>query len=300
MITNFEAVMDAAAALEDKKLAVCKAENEEVLQAVELARQAGIAQSILVGDEPKIKAMLTELGFDPAHYEYVHSTEDTETALESVKLVSSGAADVLMKGVINTAIILRAVLDKEVGLRMSKVISHIALFKVPSYHKMVLVTDAAMNIAPDIDAKQLIIENALHVTRALGIETAKVALLTANEVVSDKMPATVEAAELSQREIPGAMLAGPLALDNAINKHAAEIKGITSPVAGDADILLVPDIEAGNVLYKSLTFFAQADGAGIIVGARRPVVLTSRADSEQTKLHSIALAILVSESMKEH
>lgn len=300
MIKTFDEVLRAAAALEDKKLAVCKAENEEVLQAVEMARERGIAKSILVGDEQKIKAIMQELGFDPAHYEYVHSTDDIETAREAVKLVSSGQADVLMKGVVDTATILKAVLDKEIGLRLSKVISHVALFSLETYHKMLLITDAAMNIAPDVDAKELIIQNALHVTRALGIDTAKVAVVCANEKVSDKMPATLDAAELKNRDIPGALVDGPFALDNAVSFDAARIKGIESPVAGDADIVLMPDIEGGNILYKALGFLAGGKGAGIIVGARRPIVLTSRADEEEAKLNSIALAILVSESMKEH
>lgn len=300
MIKTFDEVLQAAAALEDKKLAVCKAENEEVLQAVEMARQAGIARSILVGDEPKIKAMLSQLGFEVANYEFVHSTNDQETALEAVKLVSSNQADVLMKGVIDTATILKAVLDKEVGLRMSKVISHVALFQLEHYHKMLLVTDAAMNIAPDVAAKELIIQNAVHVTRALGIDKAKVGVICANEKVSDKMPATLDAAELKTKQIDGAIIDGPLALDNAISADSARIKGIDSPVAGEADILLMPDIEAGNILYKSLGFLARGRGAGIIVGARRPIVLTSRADEEEAKLNSIALAILVSQSMKEH
>ena len=300
MITTFDEVLKAAAALEDKKLAVCKAENEEVLQAVEMARSRGIAQSILVGDTAKIKAMLTELGFDPNHYEYLNSTDDAETARETVKLVSSGQADVLMKGLIDTAAILKAVLDKEVGLRFAKVISHVAAFTVPKYHKMLLVTDAAMNIAPDVDAKEQIIRNALHVTRALGIETAKVGVIAAKESVSEKMPATMDAAELKRRTIEGALVDGPFGLDNAVSKESARIKGINSPVAGDADIVLMPQIEAGNILYKALSFLSDSEGAGIIVGARRPIVLTSRADEETTKLNSIALAILVSESMKEH
>lgn len=300
MITTFNEVLKAAAALDDKKLAVCKAENEEVLQAVEMARSRGIAQSILVGDTAKIKAMLTELGFDPNHYEYLHSTDDAETARETVKLVSSGQADVLMKGLIDTAAILKAVLDKEVGLRFAKVISHVAAFTVPKYHKMLLVTDAAMNIAPDVDAKEQIIRNALHVTRALGIGTAKVGVIAAKESVSEKMPATMDAAELKKRTIEGALVDGPFGLDNAVSKESARIKGIDSPVAGDADIVLMPQIEAGNILYKALSFLSDSEGAGIIVGARRPIVLTSRADEETTKLNSIALAILVSESMKEH
>lgn len=300
MIKSFDEVLQAAAALEDKKLAVCKAENEEVLQAVEMARTAGIAHSILVGDEAKIKAMQQALGIDPANYEFIDSTDDQTTALEAVKLVSGGTADVLMKGVIDTATILKAVLNKEVGLRMSKVISHIALFSLPHYHKMLLVTDAAMNIAPDVEAKELIIKNALHVTKALGIDQAKVAVVCAKESVSDKMPATLDAAELRERDIPGALVDGPFALDNAVSQDSARIKGIDSPVAGDADIVLMPDIEGGNILYKALGFLTDSKGAGIIVGARRPIVLTSRADEEEAKLNSIALAILVSESMKEH
>lgn len=300
MIKHFEEILARAAALADKKLAVCKAENEEVLQAVEMARKAGIAKSILVGDEPVIRAMMQTLDIPQDAYEFLHTADDKEAALESVKLVSSGRADVLMKGLIDTNLILKAVLDKEVGLRLSKVISHVALFEVPKYHKLLLVTDAAMNIAPDVEAKASIIENALHVTRALDIETAKVAVIAAKEKVNDKMPATLDAQALKNRAFAGAVVDGPFALDNAVSEESARIKGIDSVVAGDADIVLMPQIESGNILYKALSFLTDSQGAGIIVGARRPIVLTSRADEESTKLNSIALAILVSERMKEH
>ncbi|WP_459130191.1 bifunctional enoyl-CoA hydratase/phosphate acetyltransferase [Guggenheimella bovis] len=299
MIKTFEELRTAAKELKGKKIAVCMAENEEVLEAVENARKLGIADAVLVGEGKAIKELLQKLSIDENNYEFVEASSKEEGAMLAVKLVGEGKCDVLMKGLVDTSIILKAVLNKEWGLRESKVMSHVALFKVPRYHKMFVITDAAMNITPDVDQKEAILRNALQVTKALGIETAKVAALAAKEKVSDKMQATIDAKELSERNIPGAIVDGPLALDNAISKESAIIKGIDSPVAGDVDILLMPQIESGNVLYKALSYLSESEAAGILLGAKAPVVLTSRADEEEVKLNSIALALLVSESRKD-
>ena len=209
-----------------------------------------------------------------------------------------------MKGLIDTSIIMKQVLDREIGLRNENVISHIALFEVPTYHKIFMVTDAAMNIAPDLVQKKEIIENAVNMALSIGISMPKVAVLAAKEKVSPKMEATIDAGELKSMNedgiIKNCIVDGPLALDNAINEESAKIKGIESEVAGDADILIVPDIEAGNVLYKALTFLANAKSAGLIVGARAPIVLTSRADNEEAKLNSIALATLMASMGGDH
>lgn len=296
---TFDEILDKVRKLEKKTIAVAKAENLEVLEAVEAARCEGICEAILVGEKSKIIPLMKEAGLEEKNYEIIDILGEEQAAQKAVRLVSSGKADMLMKGLVDTGTLLREVLNKEYGLRKSSLLSHLAVFELERYHKLLLVTDAAMNIAPDVDQKVAIIENALGVSRALGISEAKVALLAAKESVNEKMPATRQAAEVAKRDIPGALIAGPFALDNAISKESAKIKGLTSPVAGDADILLAPNIEAGNILYKAIGFLARSKGAGTIVGAKRPIILTSRADSEETKMYSIALAALIAEEMKE-
>jgi len=297
MVETFESLFEKAKKNGPKKIAVAVAQDEDVLGAVKLAYENKIVDPILVGDEEKIREIAKELGFDLSDIEVIDEKDGTLAARKATELVSSGKACVLMKGLIDTSIIMKQVLDHEIGLRTGNVISHIALFEVPTYHKMFIVTDAAMLIAPDLNQKKGIIENAVSIAHKLGIEMPKVAVLAAKEKVSEKMEATVHAKllkEMNERgEIKGCIVDGPFALDNAVSKESARIKGIKSEVAGDADILLVPDIEAGNVLYKALTFLANAKSAGLIVGARNPIVLTSRADSEEAKLNSIVLATLM-------
>lgn len=299
MITHFAEVLARAVQLPDRKLALAGADDDEALEAVEKARVLGIARSILVGDATRIAAKLDALGIDPAPYEVVHAADLNETAATAVRLVAEGRADILMKGNIDTNILLHAVLDKEHGLRHNKVLSHVALFELHHYDKLLAMTDGGMNIAPDVDIKEEIIRNALQVTRALGIDTAKVAVVAAKEKINPKMQATVDAAELKTRHIEGALVDGPFAIDNAINRECARAKGLTSAVAGDCDVLLMPQIESGNAFYKALVFLGHAWVAGIIVGARRPIVLTSRVDTEQAKLFSLALAMLVSDKLQQ-
>ncbi|PID81316.1 MAG: phosphate butyryltransferase [Clostridiales bacterium] len=280
-----------------KTLAVACAQDDDVLKAVETARQSQIAEAILVGDAAQIAEKAKLVGVDLANYQIIDIKDMAEAALKAVELVSSGQADMLMKGLVDTAIILKAVLNKEIGLRTGNPLSHIALFDVPKYHKMFVLTDAAMNIAPDLETKKQIIENALLVTRALDIEMPKVGVLCAKEKVNPKMPATEDAAglvKLNQTgQLANCLVGGPFALDNAISKEAAKLKKIDHPAAGDCDILLCPDIEAGNIFYKALSFLTDARNAGAIVGAKAPIVLTSRADSDDVKLNSIALAVLM-------
>lgn len=300
MITTLAEVRERALAAPGRRtIAVAAAHDGEVLEAIVAARRLGLADAVLVGGAPAIAALLAGAHVDPAGYRIVHEPDPAGAVAEAVRLVADGEADILMKGLVDTSVLLRAVLDADRGLRTASVLSHVAVFEVDRYPKLLVITDAAMNIAPDVDAKEQILRNALHVTRALDIETAKVAVLAAKEKVSPKMQATLDAAELARRAIPGALVAGPLALDNALSAESARLKGIDSPVAGDADVLLVPQIETGNVLYKTLVYLAHAQGAGILVGARKPIVLTSRADDETTKLNSIALATLVAASVRQ-
>ncbi len=301
MIKNFNDVLLIAKERGPKKIAVACAQDSDVLKAVNNAYVKGIADAILIGDKEKIELICQEESIDTSNYEILDIKDNAEASLKAVELVSSGKAHMVMKGLVDTAVILKAVLNKEVGLRTGNALSHVAVFDVPTYHKLLLVTDAAMNIAPDLETKKQILENSLVVSRALDIEVAKVGVIAAKEKVNPKMPATVDAGELVKMneagEITGCIVGGPFAVDNAVSKEAAEIKGINHPAAGDVDIMLCPTIEAGNVLYKTLAFLSNAQSAGIIVGAKAPVILTSRADSEEAKLNSIALAVLMAAKM---
>lgn len=295
MIKSIESLREAAKAQGTRCLAVACAQDDHVLLAVEDARRLGIADAVLVGDEAQIRRVAAENGIDPANYRIIDEPDKVAACRTAVSLVRNGEADAVMKGIVDTAVILKAVLDKEIGLRDAKVLSHVALFEVPGFDRLLLLTDAAMNIAPDLEAKKEILRNAVKVAHAIGNENPVVACLCAVEKVNPKMPATLDAAALVEAsqagELTGCTVVGPLALDNAVSVEAAKHKGIADPNAGRADVLLVPNIETGNVFYKSLVFLAHANNAGLIVGAKAPVIVTSRADSEQTKLNSIALAL---------
>ncbi|HGH7178220.1 phosphate butyryltransferase [Bacillus luti] len=293
---KLEHLIDQAAGQPKKTVAVAVAEDHEVIEAVAKAITLQLAQFRLYGNQEKIMGMLQEHGLQTSeHIEVIAATSNAEAAELSVKSVRNGEADVLMKGNIPTANILKAVLNKEWGLRKGSVLSHVAAFEVPNYNRLIFVTDAAMNIAPDVTQKAAIIQNTVEVARAIGIELPKVAPIAAVEVVNPAMQATIDAAMLTQMnrrgQIKDCIVDGPLALDNAVSQIAAEHKGIVSDVAGKADILLVPTIEAGNVLYKSLVYFADAKVGAMIAGAKAPIVLTSRADSAETKVYSLALAV---------
>jgi len=297
-VKKFEDILASAKSKGLKKIAVAFAQDEDVLKAIKAAVNAGICIPVLVGDKEKIEEISKEIEFVLEDIEIIDEKDGNLAARKAVELVSSGKADVVMKGLIDTSIILKAVLDKEIGLRTGNILSHAAVFAIEKYHKLLLITDAAMNIAPDAEEKRQILENSLKLTQSLGIENPKVAVVCAKEKVSSKMQATVDAQELVQMQkdgkIKGCIVEGPFGLDNAISKEAAELKGVKGEVAGDADILLMPNIEAGNVLYKALTYFSDSENAGIILGAKAPIVLTSRADSDVAKLNSIALAVLCS------
>lgn len=294
-------IIAAAAAAGRMKLAVASAQDPSVLEAVAEAYDAGIAEPILVGDPEAIAAAAALAregeGVDISAFEILAARDLYDSAAKAVELVRKGLAGFLMKGIIDTAPLLKAALNKETGINAGRLVSHVAVMEVPTYHKLLIVTDAAINIAPDLAGFIDIIGSAVAVSRVLGAETPKVAFLGAVEKVNaEKMPCTVTAAILTQMnrrgQIKNCLIDGPLALDNAISAESARIKKIVSDVAGDADILVAPDIEAGNILYKCLLDLARAKGAGIVMGASKPIVLTSRADTAETKLASIALASL--------
>lgn len=281
-----------------RTIAVASAADKPVLEAVSNAKKEGIADILLVGDKDSIEKTASENNIDISGMEILQADSPNKAAELAVKSVSSGKAQILMKGQISTGGLLGQVLNKEYGLRKGKeVITHVAVFEIPTYHKLLALTDAAMNIAPDFNTKVSMINSAVGVMRAIGVDKPKVAVLGAVEVVNPAMQATLEAAQLSKMcdrgQIKNCYIDGPLALDNAISKEAAEHKGITSEVAGDADILLTPDINAGNVLYKSINFLAKAKAAAVICGAKVPIVLTSRSDTDEAKLLSIALSTLL-------
>ncbi len=276
-----------------RTIAVAVAQDTEVLAAVESARRYGLANAILLGNEPEILSAAANLDIALENYTIIHEPDKVAASIRAVRLVRDGQADVLMKGLVDTGVVMKEVLSGEHGLRTGRLLSHVAVFEIPGYHRLLCVSDAAMNIAPDFEEKKQILLNSVEVAHALGNPDPIVAVLCAVEKVKAKMPATQDAAALSAIDFPGCQVIGPLALDNAISQEAALRKGITDPRAGHADILLMPDIEAGNIMYKAMVFLGQAKNAGIIIGAKAPIVLTSRADSHISKLYSIALALQV-------
>ena len=302
MSKNFDDLLSKLKVTTTKKVAVAVAQDEPVLEAVKAAKERGIADAILVGDTEKIKAIAHGIDMDLNDFEILHEEDVNKAALLAVQLVSSGSADMVMKGLVDTATFLRGVLNKEVGLRTGKLMSHVAVFEIEGIDRLILLTDAAFTTYPDLKAKTQIINNSVMVAKACGIDMPKVAPVCAVEVVNPDMPATVDAALLSKMsdrgQIKGCIVDGPLALDNALSEEAAHHKGITGPVAGKADILLLPNIDVANVMYKTLTYTSKTKNGGILVGTSAPVILTSRADSFETKVNSIALAAVVAEAKK--
>lgn len=284
-------------------VAIAAAEEKHVLEAATDAKNKGIADFILVGNEKKIRDILTELNTNPELFEIINEEDKVVACQKAVNLIVDGKAHALMKGLIDTSVLMRAALNKEKGLRTGERLSHLAAFEVPTYHKVMFVTDAAININPDLNTKISIVKNAVDSVRKLDISEPKVALLCAKEKVDENMPVTLEYQTLVEMnesgELPNCKIAGPLSLDVAISKNAAEIKSLTNPVCGEADILIAPDIEAGNILYKSLSFLANARSGGVVVGAKVPIIVTSRADSSDSKLIGIVLGVLFSRTLVE-
>ncbi len=277
--------------------------DESSLRGAVEAAKLGILQPILVGPRARIEAVAAQFQLDIAAYPIVDAPHSHAAADAAVQVVREGRAELLMKGSLHTDELMGAVVQTATGLRTERRISHAFIMDVPSLDRAIIITDAAINIFPTLEDKMHIIQNAIDLCHALGFPQPRVAVLSAMETINPKVPSTVEAAALckmaDRRQITGGILEGPLALDNAINLNAARIKKIDSPVAGLADILVVPDLEAGNLLAKSLTFLADADAAGIVLGARVPIILTSRADSVITRLASCAVAALVATAQRE-
>ncbi|MGL5380781.1 phosphate butyryltransferase [Clostridium sp.] len=302
MSRNFNDLLVKLKGCNKKKVAVAVAQDEPVLEAVKAAKEKDIAEAILVGDEDQIREIANKIDMDLSQFEIINEKNIAKAALKAIELVSSGSADMVMKGLVDTATFLRSVLNKEVGLRTGKLMSHVSVFEIEGIDRLILLTDAAFNTYPDLKAKVQILNNSVGVAKACGIDTPKVAPVCAVEVVNPDMPATIDASLLSKMsdrgQIKGCIVDGPLALDNALSEEAAHHKGITGPVAGKADIILLPNIETANVMYKTLTYTSNSKNGGLLVGTSAPVILTSRADSFETKVNSIALAALVAESNK--
>jgi phosphate butyryltransferase len=302
MSKNFDDLLSRVKECKRKKVSVAVAQDEPVLEAIKAAKEQGIADAILVGDKEKIKVIADSIGMDLTQFEVIHEADVKKAALFAIQLVSSGRADMVMKGLVDTATFLRSVLNKEVGLRTGKVMSHVAVFEIEGLDRLIFLTDAAFNTYPDLKAKIQILQNSVYVAHACGIDCPKVAPVCAVEVVNPDMPATVDASLLSKMndrgQIKGCIVDGPLALDNALSEEAAHHKGITGPVAGKADIIMLPNIETANVMYKTLTYTSKSRNGGLLVGTSAPVILTSRADSFETKVNSIALAAVVAEATK--
>ena len=300
---KYEAMLERCRNLEPVTTAVAHPCEETALAGAMEAAEKGLIIPILVGPEAKIREIAKAHGIKLGQTRIVDTAHSHESAAKAVELVRNGEAELLMKGSLHSDELLGAVVARETGLRTARRISHVFIMDVPTYHKVLIVTDAAINIAPSLEDKADICQNAIDLGITLGLRKPKVAILAAVETVNSKMQATLDAAALCKMadrgQIKGGVLDGPLAFDNAISAEAAAIKGIESKVAGDPDILLVPDLEAGNMLAKQLTFLANADSAGIVLGARVPIILTSRADSVRSRIASSAVAMLAAHARRQ-
>jgi phosphotransacetylase len=298
----YPALIARCAELEPVTTAVAHPCDQSSLAGAIEAAEAGLIRPLLVGPEHKIQAVAEECGLDVAPFRVIGVPHSHAAAAKAVELVRAGEAETLMKGSLHTDELMAEVVRKGSGLRTERRVSHAFLMDVPTYHKPLVVTDAAINIFPDLEAKCDIVQNVIDMAHALGRARPKIAILSAVETVTPKIPSTIDAAALCKMadrgQITGGLLDGPLAFDNAISKEAARIKGIRSEVAGDADVLVVPDLEAGNMLAKQLAFLANADAAGIVLGARVPIILTSRADTVRARMASCAVAVLLAHARR--
>lgn len=303
MLRDFNSLIEKVQNFSPTKISVAQANDEDVLLAIKEATEKRIVQPYLFGDKKAIEKQVNRVGLSMKDIEIIN-TDEENVANEAVKLVSNGEAEVLMKGMISTSSFLRAVVNKEFGLRTGRLLSHIAALEVPGLDRIIFVTDGGMNIQPSLEEKIDILKNGIDSLKALAYDDIHVAILSASEAVAHNMASTIDAAiicKMADRgQIPGAIIDGPLALDNIIDGEAALAKGIKSPVAGKADLILVPNIETGNVLGKSVTFLSKGHMAGIVAGAQAPIVLSSRADSMFSKLSSIALSCLMVKGGKEN
>ena len=303
MSKSFEELISKANQKTLKKVSVSNAQDEPVLQAVKAAKEQNIATAILVGDEAKIREIAASIDMDLTDFEIINEPDTEAAALKAVELVHNGKADILLKGLLETKTFLKSVLNKEVGLRTGKMLSHVCVFEIEGINRLLFFTDVAFNTYPTLADKVNIINNVVEVAHACGIECPKVAPLCAVETVNPKMQPTVDADNLTKMyeggDFKGCQIYGPLSMDLAIDPEAAVHKGVTNPVAGHADILLFPNIDAGNITYKILVRTAKVKIGNVLVGTSAPVVLTSRSDDFQTKLNSIALATVIAGSITD-
>lgn len=305
MSKSFDDILAKLKSASTKKLSVSVAQDAPVLEAVKAAKDQGIADAILVGDKDKIEEIAKTIDMDLSQYEIIDEKDMVEASIKAVQLVHDGKADIYMKGALDTKTFLKSVLNKEVGLRTGKPLSHVCVFEVPGMDRLLFLSDVAFMPYPTLEDKKAIIEYTVNVARACGVEMPKVAPLAAVEVVNEKMPVTVEAAELTKMneagEIKNCIVDGPLSMDLAIDPEAAKHKAgaLDRKIVGDADILLFPDIHAGNLVYKTMVRMGDVKNGNVLTGTKAPVILTSRSDSVEVKLNSIALAAVVAEDLKK-
>lgn len=303
MSKSFDDLMSRVKSVELKKVSVCCAQDSEVLEAVDEAKKQGIADAILVGDKAKMEEIAKEIGVELSQFEIIDEPDMIAASKKAVELVHNGTADMYMKGIINTKDFLKSVLDKEVGLRTDKTLSHVCVFEIEGHEGMLFLTDVAFIPYPTLEDKVAIINNTVEIAHACGLDNPKVAPVAAVEVVNPKMPATVDADELTKMcaegKITGCVVDGPLSLDLAIDREAAKHKGAEGrKIVGDADVILFPDIHAGNLVYKTLTHLCPCKNGNIMTGTKAPVILTSRSDSKEVKVNSLALGAIVAEYLK--
>jgi phosphate butyryltransferase len=284
---------------QQKKLVLAAAEDENALEAAYKAYQKGIIKLICTGNRQKINQIAQECNLDLTDIEIIDAEDKNESVEKAIECINDGKAQILMKGFISTSTLLKGVLNKEWGLRTGNLLSHFTIFEIKTYHKLLGITDVAMNVAPNLTEKLSILNNAVDYMVKIGFDNPKVAIISAVETVNDSIPSTYDAAILAKMsdrgQIAKCVVDGPFALDNAINLESAKHKGIKSEVAGDADLLIMPNIEAGNALYKALGFLTESKLAAVVIGAKAPIVLTSRSDSEDAKFNSICLAAIGAE-----
>ena len=297
MVKSLDELVAAARREGPASIAVAAGQDPDVLQALKQAQSMGLAEGILVGDRSRMEPMVEKVGLELASDRLIHEPDQAQAAKKAIALIREGRASLLMKGKINTSTLIRAVLDREAGLRTGRLLSQVIVFQVPGIQRLMVMTDAAINIAPNLAQKVEICRNAIEVAHAIGVAKPNLAVLCALEFVNPEMPATLDAAGLTlmnrRGQISGAYIEGPIALDSPLSRFAAERKGIDSPLVEATDIFLAPDIEAANILYRAILYFAQGESGGIVLGARVPLILLSRAETPETKIRSIALAVLV-------
>ena len=297
VISTFAQLVEKAREVGPKTVAIAAAQEKEVLLAAQDAEAQNLAECILVGDRAAITEIAQENSIDVRRMMIIQEPEPKQAARKVMELVRLGHAQMAMKGKIETGDFLRAALDKEAGLRMGRLLTHVGIYEIPGFDRLLFLSDAGVVVAPTMEQKIEIVQNAIYVAQRLGVEQPKVAILAATEMVNPKIPATLDAANLSKMadrgQIKGGIIDGPLALDNAISLESAQIKGIKSDVAGRADILIPPDVEAANVLAKAITYFAKGIMAGVVVGGKSPIIVASRSDPHETKLVSMALGVIL-------